>query len=231
MRTSLIACALAFVLVAATAQARNTTRSPYPVISGTQYGSAKTAAAKGGAYNITKRFAGRGLLGEFGKFGSRAVQVAPARSNRWKITTVKLNPDNGQPLASTSLGVVRTNSGKFHFVNDGQVRLNLPIVMTHTSLSSAARAAAAKTMLKDADVKHWFAERYGLKGADVISELRIHVERQTAKTADVRVYHRSNGQDGEPFLSTTIKVRQLKSGQWRGYAGPASSVNVNGIWE
>lgn len=231
MRTSMIPLALALALVATTAHARNTTPSPYPVISGKKYGAAKTAAAKGGAYNITKRFAGRGLLGEFGKFGSRSVQVTPARGNRWKILTSKLNPDNGQPLASTSLGVVRTNGGKFHFVNDGQVRLNLPIVMTHKSLSSAARAAAAKTMLKDSDIKHWFAERYNLKGADVVGELRTHVERRTAKSADVRVYHRHNGQDGEPFLSTTIKVRQLKSGQWRGYDAPASSVMVNSIWE
>jgi hypothetical protein len=229
MRASTIALFVALVMAAATtAQARTS----YPTISNKTYGSAKRAAACGGASCITGRFATRGILGEFGKVGSRSVKLtAPRTGNRWTVQTNKLNPDNGKPLASTTVGVVQNRAGKFHFVQPRALQFNLPIVMTHKSFYSAAKAAGAKAMLGNSDVKHWFADNRGLTGSDVTRELRAKVINKSAsgKTAQLQIYHRSNGQDGSPMVETTVKVQQLKSGQWRGYA--KGGLQINDLWE
>jgi len=227
MRASTIALFVALVLAATAAQARTS----YPTISNKTYSSAKRAAACGGASCITGRFAVRGILGEFGKVGSRSVKLtAPRTGNRWSVQTNKLNPDNGKPLASTTVGIVQNRAGKFHFVKPRAIQFNLPIVMTHKSLFSAAKSAGAKAMLGDSEVKRWFAAD-GLKGADVTRKLRAKVisKSVSGKTAQVQIYHRSNGQDGMPMVETTVKVQQLKSGQWRGY--PRGGLQINDLWE
>jgi hypothetical protein len=227
MRASTIALSVTLALCATSAQAR----SSYPVISNKTYGSAKRAAACGGASCITGRFAVRGILGEFGKVGSRSVTLtSPQRGNRWTVRTAKVNPDNGKPLASTTVGVVQNRAGKYHFIQPQAIKFNLPLVMTHKSLYSAAKSAGAKAMLGNAEVKRWFAAD-GLEGADVTRELRAKVVKKSAsgKTAQVQIYHRSNGQDGYPMVETTVKVRQLQSGLWRGYT--QGGLQINDLWE
>lgn len=128
------------------------------------------------------------------------------------------------------MGIVQNRAGKFHFVQPKAIQFNLPIVMTHKSFYSAAKAAGAKAMLGNSEVKDWFAAD-GLKGTDVTRELRAKVISKSAsgKTAQLQIYHRSNGQDGMPMVETTVKVKQLKSGQWRGYA--QGGLQINDLWE
>jgi hypothetical protein len=203
-----------------------------PTMSSKTYGTPGAAAAGGGAYNITRNLGGRGLISEFGRVGSRGVNVVtPTRGNTFKIQTKKLNPDNNRPLASTSVSLIKSNRGKFRFLHGGRVQFNLPIVLTAKSRASAAKGAAAKAFLGDSSVKRWYAED-GLQGADVMSVLRSKLVRTTpsGKTAYVDVYHRSNGQDGEPFMQATVKVRKLRSGLWR--ADPnVNGMFINDIWE
>jgi hypothetical protein len=227
MRAISLPVFLAVALLCVTAHAEQR----YPVLSTKSYPTAKGAATGGGAYAITRGIARRKLLGSFGVFNSRQVTVTEGQGNRFSIQARKTNPDNGQPLAKTSVNVVRTRRGKFHFIDPAAVSLNLPILTTAKNRHSAARAAGAKAMLKNGEVKRWFASD-GVEGADVIKKLSASVEKvsSSGKTARVRVYTRSNGQDGFPMVETAVWVRQLKSGQWRGYDKNAA-LQINDLWE
>lgn len=207
-------------------------RQNIPTVSSKSYRTAKQAAAGGGAYRITKNLGGRGLIGEFGRIGSRQVKVIePRRGNTFKIQTRKLNPDNRRPLASLSVNLVQNSRGKFHFLHGSRVQFNLPMVLTTKARGSAAKAAAAKAFLRDSSVKRWYADD-GLQGADVMSALRTRLIKTSpsGKTAHVKVYHRGNGQDGAPFMQATVKLTKLANGLWR--ANPSvSGLHINDIWE
>lgn len=228
MRPSALPVFLALALLCTSAQAEQR----YPVISTKSYPTAKGAATGGGAYAITRGIARRGLLGSFGTFRSRQITVTEGQGDRFSVQARRSNPDNGQPLASTTINVVRTRNGKFHFVDPGTVSLNLPILTTTTDRHAAARAAGAKAMLKNGEVKRWFASD-GVEGADVVKKLSASVEKvsSSGKTARLRVYTRANGQDGYPMVETSVWVRQLKNGQWRGYDKSAAGLQINDLWE
>lgn len=228
MRATIV-LTIAALLIASAAHART---SNIPTLSKKTYRSSTSAAAGGGSYAINRRMGQR--LKQFGgAFHGRRMRVTrPATGNAFKIQTRKLNPDNRQPLASTTVPVVRTRGGTFHFLHDrAKVTLNLPILLTHRSRTTAAKAGASRAMLRDDNVKRWFAHS-GVYGADVMSQLRARVTSTSAsgKTAKVRVYTRSNGQDGYPHLETTVTVRKQADGQWKPH-GRASSLMVNSIWE
>ena len=65
-----------------------------PVLSGKQYKTAKSAAAGGGSYNITRTLGGRKIIKDFGVVRARAVKTtASGQGNRFAIETRKMNPD------------------------------------------------------------------------------------------------------------------------------------------
>lgn len=206
-----------------------------PVLSGKQYGTAKSAAAGGAAYSITRALGSRKIISTHGIVRARGVKVTtPGQGNRFNIETLKKNPDNGKPLARTSVDVVRSLRGKFHFLHPGtgSVTLNLPMATAFKSMSKAAKATVSKAFLRDSNVKEWFAD-YGLHGADVMREFKTELvnKSQSGKTAQLRVFHRGNGQDGSPFLEATVKVRRQANGSWQGLQRSVSNMFVNDLWE